>query len=238
MSAARRSITTSSTPTTSGTLSWEEVECLGACVNAPMVMIFKDTYEDLTPERLGRDHRRVRRRQGRRGPARPAERPHLLGAAVRPDVAERREGDPEVDARQGSRGCRQARPSRRRQARRFRRRRRPSRRPMRRRPTRALKSPSPVKGQPDGREGGQRQRRRIRRRGRQQGRAGGREGRRSSASADRASRAGRAFKSPELLRGEPIGAAGKKPAKPPSPRSTTRTVRPASKSRQPSTISS
>ncbi len=36
-----------------GTLSWEEVECLGACVNAPMVMIFKDTYEDLTPARLG-----------------------------------------------------------------------------------------------------------------------------------------------------------------------------------------
>jgi NADH-quinone oxidoreductase subunit E len=35
-----------------GTLSWEEVECLGACVNAPMVMIFKDTYEDLTPERF------------------------------------------------------------------------------------------------------------------------------------------------------------------------------------------
>jgi NADH-quinone oxidoreductase subunit E len=36
----------------SGTLSWEEVECQGACVNAPMVMIFKDTYEDLTAERL------------------------------------------------------------------------------------------------------------------------------------------------------------------------------------------
>lgn len=35
-----------------GTLSWEEVECQGACVNAPMVMIFKDTYEDLTPQRL------------------------------------------------------------------------------------------------------------------------------------------------------------------------------------------
>lgn len=35
-----------------GTLSWEEVECIGACVNAPMVMVFKDTYEDLTPERL------------------------------------------------------------------------------------------------------------------------------------------------------------------------------------------
>ncbi|MBD8064571.1 NADH-quinone oxidoreductase subunit NuoE [Devosia sp. PTR5] len=35
-----------------GTMSWEEVECLGACVNAPMVAIFQDTYEDLTPERM------------------------------------------------------------------------------------------------------------------------------------------------------------------------------------------
>jgi len=35
-----------------GTLSWEEVECQGACVNAPMIMVFKDTYEDLTPERF------------------------------------------------------------------------------------------------------------------------------------------------------------------------------------------
>ena len=33
--------------------SWEEVECLGACVNAPMVMIWKDTYEDLTADSLG-----------------------------------------------------------------------------------------------------------------------------------------------------------------------------------------
>ena len=32
-----------------GAFSWEEVECLGACVNAPMVQISKDTYEDLTP---------------------------------------------------------------------------------------------------------------------------------------------------------------------------------------------
>jgi NADH-quinone oxidoreductase subunit E len=31
-----------------GSFSWEEVECLGACVNAPMVLIGKDTYEDLT----------------------------------------------------------------------------------------------------------------------------------------------------------------------------------------------
>jgi NADH-quinone oxidoreductase subunit E len=31
-----------------GTFSWEEVECLGSCANAPMVQIGKDTYEDLT----------------------------------------------------------------------------------------------------------------------------------------------------------------------------------------------
>jgi len=35
-----------------GTLSWEEVECLGACVNAPLVQVGADTYEDLTPERF------------------------------------------------------------------------------------------------------------------------------------------------------------------------------------------
>jgi NADH-quinone oxidoreductase subunit E len=33
-----------------GDFSWEEVECLGACVNAPMILIGSDTYEDLTPE--------------------------------------------------------------------------------------------------------------------------------------------------------------------------------------------
>jgi len=33
-----------------GKFSWEEVECLGACVNAPMVAVGSDTYEDLTPE--------------------------------------------------------------------------------------------------------------------------------------------------------------------------------------------
>lgn len=39
-------------PSEDGKLSWEEVECLGACVNAPMVLIGHDTYEDLTPERF------------------------------------------------------------------------------------------------------------------------------------------------------------------------------------------
>lgn len=33
-----------------GEFSWEEVECLGACSNAPMVQIGKDFYEDLTAE--------------------------------------------------------------------------------------------------------------------------------------------------------------------------------------------
>jgi len=33
-----------------GLFSWREVECLGACVNAPMVQINYDYYEDLTPE--------------------------------------------------------------------------------------------------------------------------------------------------------------------------------------------
>ncbi len=35
-----------------GLFSWIEVECLGACVNAPMVQINKDYYEDLDPGRL------------------------------------------------------------------------------------------------------------------------------------------------------------------------------------------
>jgi len=33
-----------------GKFSWREVECLGACVNAPMVQINYDYYEDLTPK--------------------------------------------------------------------------------------------------------------------------------------------------------------------------------------------
>ena len=37
-----------------GNFSWEEVECLGVCANAPMVQIWKDTYEDLTPQLLER----------------------------------------------------------------------------------------------------------------------------------------------------------------------------------------
>ena len=36
-----------------GKFSWLEVECLGACCNAPMVQINADYYEDLTPENFG-----------------------------------------------------------------------------------------------------------------------------------------------------------------------------------------
>ena len=35
-----------------GTSSWVEVECLGACVNAPMLQINENYYEDLTKEKL------------------------------------------------------------------------------------------------------------------------------------------------------------------------------------------
>jgi NADH-quinone oxidoreductase subunit E len=36
-----------------GKFSWEEVECLGSCSNAPMAQIGKDYYEDLTAKRMG-----------------------------------------------------------------------------------------------------------------------------------------------------------------------------------------
>ena len=36
-----------------GKFSWEEVECLGSCANAPMAQIGKDYYEDLTAAKLG-----------------------------------------------------------------------------------------------------------------------------------------------------------------------------------------
>jgi NADH-quinone oxidoreductase subunit E len=37
-----------------GKFSWLEVECLGACCNAPMVQINDDYYEDLTPENFAK----------------------------------------------------------------------------------------------------------------------------------------------------------------------------------------
>jgi NADH-quinone oxidoreductase subunit E len=43
---------TSHTVSADGKFSWEEVECMGACTNAPMAQIGKDYYEDLTPAKL------------------------------------------------------------------------------------------------------------------------------------------------------------------------------------------
>lgn len=40
--------------TADGNFSWLEVECLGACCNAPMVQINDDYYEDLTPENFNK----------------------------------------------------------------------------------------------------------------------------------------------------------------------------------------
>ena len=40
--------------TPDGLFSWTEVECLGACCNAPMVQINEDYYEDLTPENFAK----------------------------------------------------------------------------------------------------------------------------------------------------------------------------------------
>ena len=35
-----------------GKISWMEVECLGACVNAPMIQVNEDYYEDLNDKKL------------------------------------------------------------------------------------------------------------------------------------------------------------------------------------------
>src|SRR5690606_22403522 len=48
----RRIAPTPHTVSEDGKFSWEEVECLGACANAPMAQIGKDYYEDLTPAKL------------------------------------------------------------------------------------------------------------------------------------------------------------------------------------------
>lgn len=46
----RKHIGPKDTVSDDGMFSWTEVECLGACVNAPMAQINKYYYEDLTPE--------------------------------------------------------------------------------------------------------------------------------------------------------------------------------------------
>ena len=83
-----------------GLFTWEEVECLGACCNAPMAQINDYYYEDLTPETLGQivdDFRAGKSPQpgsyaGRQGSA-PSSGPKTLtdpslydGSAARPIV--------------------------------------------------------------------------------------------------------------------------------------------------------
>ncbi|MEZ5994506.1 MAG: NADH-quinone oxidoreductase subunit NuoE [Hyphomonadaceae bacterium] len=48
----KRRIGEAHTPSADGRFSWEEMECLGACVNAPVVAIDDYYHEDLTPEAL------------------------------------------------------------------------------------------------------------------------------------------------------------------------------------------
>ena len=73
--------------TADGKFSWIEVECLGACVNAPMVQINADYYEDLTPETLDAHPQRSRGRP--HAEARPADRPPFVGAGRRRENADR-----------------------------------------------------------------------------------------------------------------------------------------------------
>jgi NADH-quinone oxidoreductase subunit E len=46
----KRRIGPAHTVTADGLFSWEEMECMGACVNAPIVAIHDYYYEDLTPD--------------------------------------------------------------------------------------------------------------------------------------------------------------------------------------------
>ena len=56
----RRASATQGHVTADGLFSWLEVECLGACCNAPMVQINDDYYEDLTRREFRKDARRSR----------------------------------------------------------------------------------------------------------------------------------------------------------------------------------
>ena len=67
-----------------GNFSWEEVECLGACVNAPMVQIWQRHLRGPDAGELREDARRLRRRQARRSPARRSTGSSPRRSAARP----------------------------------------------------------------------------------------------------------------------------------------------------------
>ncbi len=73
--------------TSDGLFSWTEVECLGACVNAPVAQIDKDYYEDLIAGEPGRHPRGAGGGASRRSGA--ASRAANLVADRRPDHAHR-----------------------------------------------------------------------------------------------------------------------------------------------------
>ena len=73
-----------------GKLSWMEVECLGACVNAPMLQVGSDFYEDLDGPMTERLIEALRR--GKAPKARFADRPALVRADRRGHDIERHVG--------------------------------------------------------------------------------------------------------------------------------------------------
>lgn len=83
--ACRKAIGPKDTVSDDGMFSWTEVECLGACVNAPMAQIDRYYYEDLTPETMEQILDRLRKgehvapgpQDGRQGAA-PASGPNTL----------------------------------------------------------------------------------------------------------------------------------------------------------------
>ncbi len=73
--------------TADGKFSWVEVECLGACVNAPMVQISADFYEDLDAKSFGKILDQLA--AGKNSEAWPAGEAAIVGAGGRPDHAYR-----------------------------------------------------------------------------------------------------------------------------------------------------
>jgi NADH-quinone oxidoreductase subunit E len=66
-----------------GKFSWMEVECLGACVNAPMILIGKDPYEDLDGEITGELIEAIRRgEQPKTGPQNSRHSSEPIGGAT------------------------------------------------------------------------------------------------------------------------------------------------------------
>ena len=82
----RSASATSAKSAADGAFSWVEVECLGACCNAPMVQINDDYYEDLDAGEFRQIARRPRR--GAAGEDGIADRARRLGAGRRPDFAD------------------------------------------------------------------------------------------------------------------------------------------------------